>query len=364
MNWRAAASLFVVSAACYKIYIIQSAVARLSAVKIQIIDTQAHKGYNNRSAPGVKKGGIIKYLGNGGVLLKIVNSIKVFKHYSYLLQQLVSRDFKVKYKRSVLGVAWSVLNPLFTMIILNVVFSQLFGLGRSGAIKSYPVYLLTGIVLFNYFSEATNLCNGAVVGNFNLLTKVYIPKYIFPLSKVLSAAINLLFSLLALYIIVFEEAIRTHIEAANAMAVAPKAKETLVLVANQVNISWTHLLLPYDLICMIIFCIGIGLFLSALTVFFRDMFYIWGVVLTAWNYLTPIMYPESIIAGSRFEPFMSAVYKINPLYYFIKYARTAVLDNAVPSWQLHVACLVCAFAMLIIGLLFFRKKQDKFIYYI
>lgn len=296
------------------------------------------------------------------MLLKIINSVKVFKHYIYLLQQLVSRDFKVKYKRSVLGVAWSVLNPLFTMIILDIVFSQLFRMGRAGSIKNYPVYLLSGIVLFNYFSEATNLCNGAIVGNFNLLTKIYIPKYIFPLSKVLSAAINLLFSLIALYLIVFEEAIRTHIIAAN--AVASHAQDAATLVASQVTVSWTHLLLPYDLICMVIFCIGIGLFLSALTVFFRDMFYIWGVVLTAWNYLTPIMYPESILVGSKFQTMMTFIFHVNPLYYFVKYARTAVLDNAVPSLQLHVACLVCAIAMLIIGILFFRKKQDKFIYYI
>ena len=296
------------------------------------------------------------------MLLRIVNSVKVFKHYLYLLQQLVARDFKVKYKRSVLGVAWSVLNPLLTMIILDIVFSQLFGMGRNGNIKNYPVYLLSGIVLFNYFSEATNLCNGAVVGNFNLLTKVYIPKYIFPLSKVLSAAINLLFSLIALYLIVFEEAIRTHIEAAN--AVASHAANAATLVAAQVDVSWTHLLLSYDLICMVIFCIGMGLFLSALTVFFRDMFYIWGVVLTAWNYLTPLMYSESILKGSRFETMMTVIFHINPLYYFVKYARTVILDNAVPSIQMHLACLVCAFAAVVIGVLFFRKNQDKFIYYI
>lgn len=286
----------------------------------------------------------------GGVLLKILNSVKVFQHYSYLLKQLVSRDFKVKYKRSVLGVAWSVLNPLFTMIILDIVFSEVFKMKSAKGISNYPVYLLSGIVLFNYFSEATNLCNGAIVGNFNLLTKVYIPKYIFPMSKVLSSAVNLLFSLIALYLIVIEEAIRTRV---------------MHLPAPQVvNITWTHLLLSYDLVCMVIFCIGIGLFLSALTVFFRDMFYIWGVVLTAWNYLTPLMYPESIIQGSVFEKFMTTIFHINPLYYFVKYARSVVLDNIVPSWQIHIACIVSALVMLLIGTLFFHSKQDKFIYYI
>jgi ABC-2 type transport system permease protein len=278
------------------------------------------------------------------MLLGIVNSVKVFKHYLYLLQQLVSRDFKVKYKRSVLGVAWSVLNPLFTMIILNLVFSTLFAMGKYPDIKNYPVYLLTGLVLFNFFSEATSLSNGAVVTNFNLLTKVYIPKYIFPLSKVLSSAVNLLFSLIALYLIFIEEMLRV----------------------GNVSLSFTHFFLIYDLVCFIIFTIGVGLILSTLTVFFRDMFYIWGVVLTAWNYLTPIMYPVSMITShkSAVTTFMMFVFKVNPLYYYVKYARTAVLDNTVPDAKMHLACLGFALLFLLIGVLFFRKKQDKFIYYI
>lgn len=278
------------------------------------------------------------------MLLKISNSIKVFKHYLYLLQQLVSRDFKVKYKRSVLGVAWSVLNPLFTMIILDLVFSTLFAVRNYEEITDYPVYLLTGIVLFNFFSEATNLCNGAIVTNFNLITKVYIPKYIFPFSKVLSSAVNLLFSLIALYIIFIEEMIRTH----------------------SVSFSFTHFLLIYDIACLIVFTIGIGLILSALTVFFRDMFYIWGVVLTAWNYLTPIMYPVSMITShkSLVASIMTFVFKINPLYYYVSYARSVVLSNAVPSLKMHLACFGCAILFLAIGITFFRKKQDKFIYYI
>lgn len=280
----------------------------------------------------------------GGFLLKIVNSIKVFGHYSYLLKQLVSRDFKVKYKRSVLGVAWSVLNPLFTMMILNLVFSSLFGMSRAEGVKDYPIYLLSGIVLFNYFSEATNLSNGAIVTNFNLLTKVYIPKYIFPLSKVLSSAINMLFSLIALYLIFVIE----------------------ILLGKPVAFSPTHFLLLFDIACFVIFTIGISLFLSAITVFFRDMFYIWGVIITAWNYLTPIMYPASMVtkAGFEYAPIMSFVFKINPLYYYVTYARTCILDNKVPSLAMHGACILIAVVFLIFGVLFFRSKQDKFIYHI
>lgn len=279
--------------------------------------------------------------------MKIANSIKVFKHYSYLLQQLVSRDFKVKYKRSVLGVAWSVLNPLFTMIILNLVFSTLFNVkGYSKAVIDYPVYLLTGLVLFNYFAEATNLSNGAIVTNFNLLTKIYIPKYIFPLSKTLSSAVNLLFSFIALYIIFIFE---------------------IIMGKQGVYFSPTHFLLIFDVICFVAFTIGISMILSALTVFFRDMFYIWGVILTAWNYLTPIMYPIEIVDNTdniALKNLMHTIFNINPLYYYVDYARQVVLHNQVPNLMMHLLCFGIAALSLLLGTLFFRSKQDKFIYHI
>jgi len=280
---------------------------------------------------------------NGGILLNFLKSLEVFKRYIYLIQQLVSRDFKVKYKRSILGVLWSVLNPLFTMLILNLVFSSLFNMKSYGKIKDYSVYLLTGLVLFNYFSEATNLAVGSIVGNFNLITKVYMPKYIFPFSKVLSSALNLLFSLIALYLIVGVEALR-----------------------GQVPFTWANILLPYDLVMLIIFAIGMGLILSALTVFFRDMFYIWGVALTAWTYFTPIMYPIEIISihHSWFTPYLLFAMKLNPMYHYINYARTIILFGNVPTLGQHVILFVSSFVFLVIGVLFFRSKQDKFIYYI
>jgi ABC-2 type transport system permease protein len=278
------------------------------------------------------------------MLLDILKSLQVFKHYSYLLRQLVARDFKVKYKRSVLGVAWSVLNPLFTMVILDLVFQNIFNMGSYPEITSYPVYLLTGLVLFNYFSEATSLCNGAVVTNFNLLTKVYIPKYIFPLSKALSSAVNLLFSLIALYLIFIEEMIRM----------------------GTVHLSFVHFFLIYDLACFVLFTIGIGLIISTFTVFFRDMFYIWGVVLTAWNYLTPIMYPVSMITKSHNQVanIMKFVFKINPLYYYVTYARDVVLNNMIPSLKWNFLILGIAVFFALVGALIFRAKQDKFIYHI
>ena len=272
----------------------------------------------------------------------LIKSLKVFKNYTYLLQQLVIRDFKVKYKRSFLGVLWSVLNPLFTMLIMYVVFSSVFDM-KAANIKNFSIYLLSAIVLFNFFSEATNLSLGAVVSNFNLLTKVYMPKYIFPLSKVLSSALNFVFSFLALYFIVIVQA---------CMGLVP--------------FNWTNILIPYDLVCMLVFCIGLGLVLSTLTVFFRDMFYIWGVLLTAWMYFTPIMYPMSMIESSKqpFTHYLVIVMKINPLYQFINFARTILLDGAVPTLGQFIFVMIWAVLMLLVGILFFRSKQDKFVYYI
>ncbi|HEX3026045.1 MAG TPA: ABC transporter permease [Clostridia bacterium] len=275
----------------------------------------------------------------GGVFVKIFNSFKVFKRYSYLLQQLVARDFKVKYKRSVLGVLWSVLNPLFMMIILSLVFANLFRM-KDATIRDYPVYLLVGLVFFNYFSEATNLGMGAVVGNFNLITKVYMPKYIFPFSKVLSSGLNFLFSLIALYLIIFVEGYK-----------------------NGITVTWVHIFLPLDMIYIMIFALGVSMFLAALTVFFRDMFYIYGVIITAWTYLTPVMYPISIVKSSKYAWWLLPLMKLNPLYHYIQYARTIVFGG-MPSLQQNLICIFASLVTLLIGVLFFRSKQDKFIYYI
>lgn len=272
-----------------------------------------------------------------------VNSLQVFKRYAFLLQQLVSRDFKVKYKRSVLGVLWSVLNPLFTMMILYIVFSNVMKLGNTKDITDYPVFLLSGIVLWNYFSEASSLALGSVVGNFNLITKVYMPKYIFPFSKVLSSALNLLFSLIALYLILIIRVVQGHI-----------------------GFYWTNLLLPYDLVCLVVFAIGMGMLLSALTVFFRDMFYIYGVVMTAWMYLTPVMYSLSMFESSKapYVKYLVIVLKCNPMYHFLSFARSVIMLGNVPTLGQFASCTFCSLLMLVIGVAFFRSKQDKFIYHI
>ena len=261
-----------------------------------------------------------------------------FKKYSFLLKQLVSRDFKVKYKRSFLGVLWSILYPVLMMAVMALVFQNMFGM-RGSAGTSYVAYLLSGLVMFNYFSEATNLAMSSVVGNFSLLNKVYIPKYIFPLSKCLFVGINFLLTQIPLYVVVIIEYFRGY---------------------TDMKITYLHLLLPYVYVCLFLFALGMGLILSAVSVFLRDMFYIYGIVVLIWTYMTPIMYNINDIG----RPLLVQIMKCNPLYQYINFARTIILYGNMPTPFQFAACGLTAVFFLVLGVIVFKKTQDKFIYYI
>jgi len=265
----------------------------------------------------------------------INNIIGNFKRYSFLMKQLIMRDFKVKYKRSVLGVLWSLLYPLLMMGVMALVFSQMFKFKVEGV--NYLVYLMTGLVMFNYFSEASNLSMSSVVTNFSLMTKVYIPKYIFPVAKALFVGINFALTLIPLLLIIL----------------VTGSGDTKCVI----NI-W-YLLLPYIFICLVIFTVGLGLLLSTISIFFRDMFYIYGICLTIWNYITPVFYDLSIIPESY-----RWLFKLNPLYTFINSAREIILHAKMPAFTDLLSCTAWAFGILIFGALVFKKKQDKFIYYV
>lgn len=260
----------------------------------------------------------------------IKNLMYSINKYKFLLQQLVSRDFKVKYKRSFLGVLWSLLYPVLTMAVMAIVFTNVFKFSTPGV--NYLVYLMSGLVIFNYFNEASNLAMSSVVANFSLINKVYMPKYIFPLSKCIFVGINFLLTLIPLYAIIF-------------------------ITGTGVNIH--HLLLPYVFLCLFLFTLGMGFILATISVFMRDMFYIYGVLITLWTYLTPIMYDVAIIPA-KFQFFM----KLNPMYWFLDFARQIILYNQVPGINCFVYCAVFALSFLFIGMFIFKKKQDKFIYYV
>lgn len=254
--------------------------------------------------------------------------IKAFEKYKFLLDQLVDRDFKTKYKRSVLGVLWSFLNPLLTMMVQYIVFSTIF----KSNIDNYPVYLLTGIVFFNFFSEAVGMALGSIVGSSSLITKVYIPKYIFPISRVMSSAINFFLSLIPLFI---------------------------AILLTGTAITPAILLLPFAIACTILFCIGMGMLLASSMVFFRDTQFLWNVVSLLWMYATPLFYPEDIIPAKY-----ALIFKLNPMYHFIRFARTVIESGVSPEPQAYLFCIVAAVVPFLLGAFVFKKTQDKFVLYI
>lgn len=258
----------------------------------------------------------------------IVRFKGIWKRYGFLIKQLVSRDFKTKYKRSVLGYLWSFLNPLLSMMVQYIVFSTLF----KSDIENFPVYLLTGIVLFNFFSDAVGQGLGAIVQNSALITKVYVPKYIYPVTKVVSCSINLLISIIPLFIV-------------------------MLITGQPFRISL--LLLPFPLMCLLTFSIGMSMLLSSSMVFFRDTQYLWGILSLAWTYATPIFYPADIIP----ERFV-LIQKLNPMYHYIRFTRELLIAGVSPTIQEYAYCTIFSLTMLALGALVFKKTQDKFILYI
>ena len=277
---------------------------------------------------------IVLYLGftyrkwKKGTPSMLINAIVAMQKYRFLIKQLVSRDFKAKYKRSILGVFWSFLNPLLTMIVQYVVFSNLFRFD----IPYYPVYLLSGIIVFNYFSEACGMALTSIIGNATLITKVYVPKYIYPLTRILSSLVNLLISMIPLII---------------------------VTMLSGLYPTKAYLLIPFMLVCLAMFCLGLGMLLSAAMVFFRDIQFLWGVLTMIWMYLTPIFYPKSILPER-----VVWVLKVNPLYYFINFLRSCVMDGVSPEPVVYVQCFLISLCVLAVGAWVFKKSQDKFVLYL
>ena len=251
-----------------------------------------------------------------------------FIKYYDLLIALLLRDIKIKYKRSILGFAWSILNPLLMMIVMSIVFSTIF----KTDIKNFPIYLITGQVIFSFFSEATNTAMTSIISNGGLIKKVYIPKYIFALSKVMFSFTNMLFSLVAVVI---------------------------VAIATKLPITPAILLFPLPLIYVFIFSLGVGLLLASYAVFFRDLLHLYGILLLIWTYLTPIFYPITILPEN-----VKKVIMFNPMFVYIDNFREIILYGKVPSLSSNLLCICYSLIALLLGTLAFRKTKDKFIFYI
>lgn len=252
----------------------------------------------------------------------------LFTRYGFLIRQLVSRDFRTKYKRSALGMAWSFLNPLLTMSVQYVVFSTLF----QSDIPNYPVYLLSGIVFFNFFSEAVSMGMTSITGNASLIKKVYMPKYIYPVSRILSSLVNF------------------------ALAIIPLL---LVMLITGTTFTPALLLLIFDMLCLLGFVTGMSLLLTTAMTFFQDTQFLWGVVSMMWMYLTPLFYPESIIPAQ-----FLTVYHMNPMYQYITFARICIIDGVSPEPMAYLWCILSSVVVLGLGILTFKRHQDKFVLYL
>ena len=249
----------------------------------------------------------------------------------FILKQLVTKDFKLKYRRSALGVAWSVLNPLLMMLVMAAVFGS-FMRYSDDSIGNYAVYLILGNTAFQLMSDSTSQGMTSIIGASSLLKKVKIDRYVFPMQKVVFAGVNYAFSLIAI---------------------------ALVMLVERVPLTPYALFLPVALALLLIFCAGLALLLAAASVFFRDVIHLWSVVLTAWTYATPLFYPYSILPG-----WMQTLEGFNPMYLYATFIRAALLWQTAPRASLVLRCVICSVVSLAIGWLVFRKNEHKFILYI
>ena len=251
-----------------------------------------------------------------------------WRHNLFVISTLVSKDFKLKYRRSVLGVLWSVLNPLLMMVVLTAVFSFMFRF----SIENYPLYLILGTILFGMMSNATTGAMSSIIDAAPLLKKIRVERMVFPLEKVLFELVNFAIGLVAV---------------------------ALVMLWFHVMPHRPILFLPLLLIYVTIFSLVVGLLPSALSVFFRDVMHLWGVVITAWTYATPIFYPVSLL-----EPWMQEIMLYNPMYHYVTYFRDIMMYGIMPGLEQNLACLGFAIVMLAIGIFAFKKLESKFILYI
>ena len=252
-----------------------------------------------------------------------------FKHNLFVLRSLVTKDFKLKYRRSVLGILWSLLNPLLMMIVMAAVFSYMFRF----QIENFPVYLILGTIMFDFMNRGTTGAMSSIIESQALIKKVRIEKIIFPLEKVVFELVNFGLALIA------------------ALAVM-----LFFQVSPSIHAVWG---LPFVLITVTVFSTGLSLLISALSVFFRDVMHLWGVLMTAWTYMTPLFYPYEML-----EHWMQVIMQFNPMYHYITFFRSVMMWNTNPGLTECGICLGMAVVTFLVGLLVFRKTESKFILYI
>lgn len=256
----------------------------------------------------------------------VLEEVLALIKYRELIRQFVSRSIKTRYKRSVLGVLWTLLNPLLTMVVLTIIFSQVFRF----SVENYPIYVLCGLVVWNFFSNATTGAMSDMLWSGNLLGRIYMPKSVFAVSAVGTGLVNLLLSLIPVFII------------------------ALVL---GVQITPAILVMPLSIVILAVFSLGLGLTLSTAAVFFGDMEPVYNVVLTIWFYSTPIIYPVEVIP----EQFQWLI-RLNPLYYLLTIFRDPLFKGTVPELSFWLISCGLALVALIIGAYLFTSKSNEYAY--
>lgn len=250
----------------------------------------------------------------------------IFK-YRFLLVQFVRRDLLTRYKRSALGVAWTMLNPLGTMIILTIVFSQAFG----GSQEGYAAYVLSGLIAWNFFAQTTNAATLHLVWGGSLLKKIYIPRTSFAVSATGTGLINLLLSLIPL---------------------------VLVMLVIRVPIRWTIVFLPIPILFLAMFALGVGLIISTMAIYYADIAEMYQIILTAWMYLTPVIYSPEILP----EAYRFWVTRLNPMFYILELFRVPIYYGQVPDLNLILISAAIALFTLFAGWMYFTSKSDEFAY--
>lgn len=250
------------------------------------------------------------------------------RKYRFLFEELVKRDFTSKYKRTYLGILWSMIAPLLQLLVMSMVFTQFFGRDT----PHYTIYLFSGNLVFGFYSAATNAGMTALESNSGIFSKVNVPKYLFLLSKNVESIINFLLSLVIYFIFV---------------------------AIDGLPFTWKFLLLVYPIVTLTLFNIGFGLILSAAHIFFKDIQYLYSIFTLLLMYMSAIFYTVDGYAQN-----VQNAFYINPVYCVITYFREVVIQGIVPSWQLHALCLGYALLFLLIGGFLYHKNNYKFLYYI
>ena len=248
--------------------------------------------------------------------------------YRFLFEELVKRDFKKKYKRTVLGMMWSVLSPLLTLMVMRLVFTQFFG----RTTPHYTTYLFCGNLVFSCFNESTSQGMTSLMGNASIFTKVNVPKYLFLFSKNVQTLINFGLSLCVFF---------------------------LFCILDHITFTWKFILLLYPIVCLVLFNVGVGLVLSALFLFFRDIQYLWSVFTQLLMYMSAIFYTID-----RYSPEVQNLFLLNPIYLFIRYFRKIVIEATIPTIWFHLLMAADVLIALGLGCWMYKKYNTRFLYYV